>query len=310
MEIYLPIAELSVNLFTLLALGAAVGFLSGMFGVGGGFLITPLLILYHIPPAVAVGTGANQVIATSVSGALVHYKRRTIDFKLGAMLFLGGIAGSSLGVSVFALLRRLGQLDLAISILYVVFLGIIGLLMLIESVSTLRKARSGAPDAEDLTIKKSSFQETIGRLPWKMKFGASKLYISVIPVLVLGVFIGFLSAIMGVGGGFIMVPAMIYLLKVPTNVVVGTSLFQIIFVSAYTTVIHATANHAVDIVLAATLMVGGVIGAQYGANIGQKLKGEQLRSLLALLVLSVALRIAYGLFVTPDSIYTIVQVGA
>ncbi len=310
MEIYLPIAELSVNLFTLLAIGAAVGFLSGMFGVGGGFLITPLLILYHIPPAVAVGTGANQVIATSVSGALVHYKRQTIDFKLGIMLFLGGIAGSSLGVLVFALLRRLGQLDLAISILYIVFLGIIGALMLVESVSTIRKARSNEPIAEDFNIKKSSFQEVIGRLPWKMKFGASKLYISVIPVLVLGVFIGFLSAIMGVGGGFIMVPAMIYLLKVPTNVVVGTSLFQIIFVSAYTTVIHATANHTVDIVLAACLMIGGVIGAQYGANIGQKLKGEQLRSLLALLVLAVALRIAYGLFVTPDSIYSIVQAGA
>ncbi len=310
MEIYLPIAELSVNLFTLLAIGAAVGFLSGMFGVGGGFLITPLLILYHIPPAVAVGTGANQVIATSVSGALVHYKRRTIDFKLGIILFLGGIAGSSLGVSVFALLKRLGQLDLAISILYVVFLGIVGTLMLIESVSTLVKSRSGEQAPENVQIKKSSFQEIIGRLPWKMKFGASKLYISVIPVLALGTFIGFLSAIMGVGGGFIMVPAMIYLLKVPTNVVVGTSLFQIIFVSAYTTVIHATANHAVDIVLAASLMIGGVIGAQYGANIGQKLKGEQLRSLLALLVLAVALRIAYGLFITPDSIYSIVQVGA
>ena len=308
--IYLPIAELSVNLFTLLAMGAAVGFLSGMFGVGGGFLITPLLILYNIPPAIAVGTGANQVIATSISGALVHYKRRSIDFKLGGLLLAGGIAGSSLGAIVFSLLRRYGQLDLTISILYVVFLGVIGGMMLVESLATMRSASSQSEIGADTIPGKPGFQALIHRLPWKMRFEESKLYISAIPVLVLGLFIGFLSAIMGVGGGFIMVPAMIYILKVPTNVVVGTSLFQIIFVSAYTTFIHATANHAVDVVLATCLMIGGVIGAQYGADVGQKLKGEQLRSLLGLLVLAVALRIAYGLFVTPDSIYTIATTGA
>ena len=299
-----------MNLFTLLAIGAAVGFLSGMFGVGGGFLITPLLILYNIPPAIAVGTGANQVVATSLSGALVHYKRRTIDFKLGGLLLAGGIVGSSLGAIVFSLLRRYGQLDLTISLLYVMFLGIIGGLMLVESVASMRAARPDQPLLPTTPPAPSGLQALIHRLPWKMRFEESKLYISAIPVLVLGLFIGFLSAIMGVGGGFIMVPAMIYLLKVPTNVVVGTSLFQIIFVSAYTTFIHATANHAVDIVLAVCLMIGGVIGAQYGADVGQKLKGEQLRSLLALLVLAVALRIAYGLFVTPDSIYTIAIIGA
>lgn len=309
MGIYLPIAELSVNLFTLLAMGAAVGFLSGMFGVGGGFLITPLLILYNIPPAIAVGTGANQVIATSLSGALVHYKRKSIDFKLGGLLLAGGIGGSSLGAIVFSLLRRHGQLDLTISLLYVVFLGVIGGMMLAESVASMR---SNPADATPLPAPqaRSGLQSLILRLPWKMRFEESKLYISAIPVLALGFFIGFLSAIMGVGGGFIMVPAMIYVLKVPTNVVVGTSLFQIIFVSAYTTFVHATANHAVDVVLATCLMVGGVIGAQYGADIGQKLKGEQLRSLLGLLVLAVALRIAYGLFVTPDSVYSITAIGA
>jgi uncharacterized protein len=305
--IYLPIAELSVNLFTLLAIGAAVGFLSGMFGVGGGFLITPLLILYNIPPAVAVGTGANQVIATSLSGALAHYKRRTIDFKLGLVLLVGGLIGSTIGAYVFSLLRRWGQLDLVISLLYVAFLGTVGSLMLWESISTVLRNRNGA----EIPVTGNPGREIwVHRLPFKVRFEVSRIYISVIPVIAIGIFIGFLSAIMGVGGGFIMVPAMIYILKVPTNVVVGTSLFQIIFVSAYTTMIHATANNTVDVVLASCLMIGGVAGAQYGANVGQKLRGEQLRALLALLVISVALRLAYGLFVTPDSIYTISSTAA
>lgn len=302
MGIYLPIAELSVNLFTLLAIGAAVGFLSGMFGVGGGFLITPLLILYNIPPAVAVGTGANQVIATSLSGALAHYQRRTIDFKLGFVLLIGGIIGSTIGAYVFSLLRSYGQLDLAVSILYVVFLSSVGSLMLWESITTLLRNRNGG-DAS--SVRKPNRSAWIQRLPFKMRFAISRIYISIVPVIAIGTFIGFLSAIMGVGGGFIMVPAMIYILKVPTNIVVGTSLFQIIFVSAYTTMIQATANNTVDVVLACCLMVGGVIGAQYGANVGQKLRGEQLRSLLGLLVIAVALRLAYGLFITPDSIFTI-----
>jgi uncharacterized protein len=299
--IYLPIAEMSVNLFVLLAMGAAVGFLSGMFGVGGGFLITPLLIFYNIPPAIAVATGANQVIASSFSGALAHFKRGTIDFKLGTVLLLGGIFGSTFGVWVFKLLRQLGQLDLFVSLLYVGLLGTVGALMLVESINALRAARKGYTTG----LRRPGQHNWIHKLPLKMRFRASKLFVSVIPVLVLGAAIGFLASIMGVGGGFIMVPAMIYLLKVPTNVVIGTSLFQIIFTSAYTTIIHSATNHTVDVVLAVALMAGGVAGAQYGAKAGQKLRGEQLRALLALLVLAVAIRLAFDLFVRPPSVYSL-----
>lgn len=302
MGIYLPIAELSVNVFVLLAMGAAVGFLSGMFGVGGGFLITPLLIFYNIPPAIAVATGANQVIASSFSGALAHFKRGTLDFKLGTVLLGGGIVGSTVGIYVFSLLRDLGQLDLFISLLYVVLLGSVGGLMLVESINAIRLSRGTATPA---TLKKPGQHNWIHRLPLKMRFRASKLFVSVIPVVGLGAGIGFLSSIMGVGGGFIMVPALIYLLKVPTNVVVGTSLFQIIFVAAYTTIVHASTNQTVDVVLAFVLMVGGVAGAQYGAKAGQKLRGEQLRALLAILVLAVALRLGFDLFVQPASLYSL-----
>ena len=292
---------MSVNVLVLLMMGATVGFLSGMFGVGGGFLITPLLIFYNIPPAIAVATGANQVIASSVSGALSHFKRRTIDFKLGTVLLVGGVMGASLGALVFAFLRSLGQLDLAVSLLYVVFLGIVGGLMLVESANALRRARDGAAP----TLKRPGQHNWILRLPLKVRFRTSKLFVSVIPVLGLGAGIGFLSSIMGVGGGFIMVPALIYLLKVPTNVVVGTSLFQMIFVSSYTTLVHSTANQTVDVVLAFLLMIGGVAGAQYGALAGRKLRGEQLRALLALLVLAVALRLALGLFLEPVDVYSL-----
>ncbi|GHC66514.1 sulfite exporter TauE/SafE family protein [Limoniibacter endophyticus] len=306
MSIYLPIAEMSVNIFALLAMGAAVGFLSGLFGVGGGFLITPLLIFYNIPPAIAVATGANQVIASSFSGALAHLKRGTLDLKLGLFLLLGGLAGSALGAWVFNLLRQVGQLDLIISLLYVGFLGIVGGLMLIESINALRKSRDGASP----TLKKSGQHSWIHRLPWKVRFRTSKLFVSIIPVLGIGAGIGLLAAIMGVGGGFIMVPALIYILKVPTNVVVGTSLFQIIFVAAFTTIVHASANHTVDIILALLLMVGGVVGAQYGARAGQKLRGEQLRALLALLVLAVAMRLGFDLFVRPEAVFSITYPGA
>lgn len=304
MSIYLPIAEMSVNLLVLLAMGAAVGFLSGMFGVGGGFLITPLLIFYNIPPAIAVATGANQVIGASISGAIAHFKRGTLDMKLGTVLFLGGMVGSSFGAYVFALLRRMGQLDLFISLLYVVLLGVVGGMMLVESLRALRRARGGI-----VTLRKPGQHNWIHRLPLKMRFRTSKLFVSVIPVLGLGAAIGFLAAIMGVGGGFIMVPALIYLLKVPTNVVIGTSLFQIIFVSAYTTVVHATANQSVDVVLAFLLMAGGVAGAQYGAKAGQRLRSEQLRALLALLVLAVAIRLGVDLFAEPDSLYSLASPG-
>lgn len=305
MGIYLPIAEISVNVLVLLAMGAAVGFLSGMFGVGGGFLITPLLIFYNIPPAIAVATGANQVIASSFSGALSHLKRGTLDFKLGSVLLAGGIVGSTFGIWVFSLLRSIGQLDLFISLLYVALLGTVGGLMLYESVNAIRNARSGVAP----TLKKSGQHNWIHRLPLKMRFRASKLFVSVIPVIGIGVAIGFLSSIMGVGGGFIMVPALIYLLRVPTSVVVGTSLFQIIFTSAYTTFVHASTNQTVDVVLAFLLMIGGVAGAQYGARAGQRLRGEQLRALLALLVLAVAIRLAVDLFATPNDIYSLASLG-
>ncbi|MDR6633290.1 putative membrane protein YfcA [Phyllobacterium sp. 1468] len=301
MGIYLPIAEISVNVFVLFFMGAAVGFLSGMFGVGGGFLITPLLIFYNIPPAVAVATGANQVIASSFSGALTHFKRGTLDVKLGSLLVVGGIAGAGVGIYVFVVLRELGQLDLIVSLLYVVFLSTVGGLMLYESLQAMRRTRAGQLS----NLKKPGQHNWVHRLPFKMRFRASKIYVSIIPVLVLGGAIGFLSSIMGVGGGFIMVPAMIYLLKVPTNVVIGTSLYQIVFVTAFTTVMQATTNQSVDIVLAMLLMTGGVIGAQYGARIGQKLRGEQLRALLAMLVLAVGLRLAIELFVTPDDLYSV-----
>ncbi|MGB7433140.1 MAG: sulfite exporter TauE/SafE family protein [Ahrensia sp.] len=304
MAIYLPIAELSANLFVLLGMGAAVGFLSGMFGVGGGFLITPLLIFYNIPPAVAVATGANQVVASSVSGVLSHFKRGGVDIKLGLVLLIGGIFGSMLGIYIYSTLLALGQLDLIVSILYVVFLGTVGGLMMIESVRSMRRAKKG----QVVSLKKPGQHTWMHKLPFKIRFKASKLYISVIPVLLLGAMIGVLASVMGVGGGFIMVPAMIYLLKVPTSVVIGTSLFQIIFVAGFTTVLQAATNQTVDAVLALMLMIGGVVGAQYGAKAGQKLRGEQLRALLAALVILVALRLAYTLFVVPSNLYTLTPV--
>lgn len=302
MSIYLPIAELSVNVFIILGMGAAVGFLSGMFGVGGGFLITPLLIFYNIPPAVAVATGANQVVASSISGALVHFRRGTLDVKLGSVLLVGGIAGAIVGIQIFTMLRRIGQLDLIISLLYVIFLGSIGGLMLWESINSMRRAaRTG-----QASLRKPGQHNWVHRLPWKMRFKKSKLYLSVIPVVVLGFAIGVLTSVMGVGGGFIMVPAMIYLLRIPTNVVIGTSLFQIIFVTAFTTVVQATTNYSVDIVLGGLLMVAGVIGAQYGVRIGQRMRGEQLRAGLALLVLAVGIRLGLNLVIPPDEIYSVV----
>ena len=276
MTIYLPIAELSVNIFIILGMGAAVGFLSGMFGVGGGFLITPLLIFYNIPPVVAVATGANQVVASSVSGAITHFRRGTLDVKLGTVLLIGGLAGASVGVVIFSWLRRLGQLDLVISLLYVIFLGTVGALMLMESLNAMRRAAKNQP----VSLKRPGQHNWVHRLPFKMRFKKSKIYLSVLPILALGFAIGILTSVMGVGGGFIMVPAMIYLLRIPTSVVVGTSLFQIIFTTAFTTVMQAATNFSVDIVLAFILMLAGVIGAQYGVRVGQKLRGEQLRALL------------------------------
>ncbi|XKM40415.1 sulfite exporter TauE/SafE family protein [Rhizobium ruizarguesonis] len=303
MTIYLPIAELSVNIFIILGMGAAVGFLSGMFGVGGGFLITPLLIFYNIPPVVAVATGANQVVASSISGAITHFRRGSLDVKLGTVLLVGGLTGATVGIWIFSLLRAIGQLDLIISLMYVVFLGTVGGLMLLESINAMRRAARNEPPAP----RKPGHQHWVHKLPLKVRFKKSKIYLSVIPVVALGFAIGILTSIMGVGGGFIMVPVMIYLLRIPTNVVVGTSLFQIIFVTAYTTIVQAATNFSVDIVLAFILMVAGVIGAQYGVRVGQKLRGEQLRALLGLLVLAVGLRLAIALVVAPADVYSVVM---
>ena len=299
--IYLPIAEHAVNALILIAMGGTVGFLSGLFGVGGGFLITPLLIFYNIPPAVAVATGANQVVASSFSGALTSFKRGGVDVALGLTLLAGGVAGSGVGILIYGWLLRAGLLDLAVSVLYVFFLGTVGMLMLVESLRAWRRSAKGAQNQ----LKRAGQHNWVHNLPFKVRFRRSKLYVSIIPVLVLGAAIGLLASVMGVGGGFIMVPAMIYLLRVPTNVVIGTSLFQITFVAIFTTIAQAATNQTVDIILAFLLMIGGVVGAQYGVLAGQKLRGEQLRMLLALLVLAVAGRLAVELFLPPDTPYSI-----
>ena len=299
MQLYLPIAEMAVNAWLLLGIGGFVGVLSGMFGVGGGFLTTPLLIFIGIPPAVAVATGANQLVASSLSGALAHWRRRTVDVKMGLVLLAGGLIGSALGVQLFALLKARGQVELMVSLCYVFFLGVIGLLMLVESLNALRKRRAGAPPPA------RRGHSALLRLPLKMRFRESKLYISAIPPFLIGMLVGALAAVMGVGGGFLMVPAMIYLLGVPTNVVIGTSLFQIVFVTGFTTVLHAAQNRTVDVVLAVFLLVGGVIGAQLGARIGTRLKADQLRILLALLVLTVCAKLAIDLFVEPRELFSL-----
>ncbi|MCL6282913.1 sulfite exporter TauE/SafE family protein [Ruegeria sp. 2012CJ41-6] len=301
MQIYLPIAEVSVNAFLLLGLGGLVGVLSGMFGVGGGFLMTPLLFFIGIPPAVAVATEANQIVASSFSGVLAHFRRRTVDFKMGGVLLAGGLTGAALGVVVFNYLKSLGQVDLLVKLCYVVFLGVVGGLMFIESLNAIRKARQAGGTAPA----KRRQRGWVHALPLKMRFRTSGLYISAIPPLIVGVFVGILSAIMGVGGGFIMVPAMIYILGMPTKVVVGTSLFQIIFVTAFTTMLHATTNFTVDVVLAVLLLVGGVIGAQIGTQIGTKLKAEQLRILLAMMVLVVCGKLALDLLLQPAELFSL-----
>ncbi len=300
MSIYLPIAEMSVDVFLLLAMGGGVGFLSGLFGVGGGFLMTPLLIFIGVPAAVAVGTEANQIVAASISGVLAHTRRKNVDFKMGAILVVGGFIGSGIGVWVFTALRALGQVDLLIAVCYVVFLGSVGALMLIESGRAILRRKAGVPQRGKL------HQHTwLHGLPFKMRFRRSRLYISALLPLGIGFVVGVLAAIMGVGGGFIMVPAMIYLLGMPTSVVVGTSLFQIIFVTANVTFLQAYNNQTVDIVLALLLLTGAVIGAQLGTKAGSRLRGEQMRGLLALLVLGVGAKLGWELVATPDDVFSI-----
>ncbi|MFD1610293.1 sulfite exporter TauE/SafE family protein [Sphingomonas tabacisoli] len=301
MDLYLPIANLSVNALVIVALGLGVGVLSGLFGVGGGFLTTPLLIFYGIPPTVAAASAASQVTGASVSGVFAHFRRGGVDVPMGGVLVAGGMIGSMLGAVLFRVLQATGQIDTVINLLYVVLLGSIGSLMMRDAIRTLRAMRTGeAPPAS-----KRRHHPLVAALPLRWRFYASGLYISPLAPLLLGVATGILTVLLGVGGGFIMVPAMIYLLGMGTRVVVGTSLFQILFVTAATTLIHAVTTHAVDIVLAALLLIGSVVGAQLGARLAQRLKPDYLRLLLAALVLIVAIRMAIGLGWRPDEIYTV-----
>ena len=299
MTFYLPVAEISANVVEFLALAAAVGFVSGLFGVGGGFLMTPLLIFSGVPAAVAVGTEPVHVVASSVSGAYVQWRRRNIEFLMGSVLLAGGMIGVIAGVLLVGSLRRLGVFDFFLAVCYVTFLGVVGTLMLIESLNSLRK--HGAVGAG----RRSGHHNWMHGLPFKVRFHRSKLYISALPPLLIGLFVGLLAALMGVGGGFIMVPAMIYLLRIPTSVVLGTSLFQIVFITALTTVLQATANQTVDAVLAILLMLGGLIGAHFGAAAGERFKLKQLRLALAAVVLLIGLRFAWQLIVPPADVYSI-----
>jgi uncharacterized membrane protein YfcA len=297
MEIYLPIAEISTNVFLLLGLGGAIGFLSGMFGVGGGFLMTPLLIFLGVPPTVAVGTGTNLIVASSVSGVMAHWRRGNVDVQMGALLFGGGVIGSWLGVTLFKSLREAGQIDLVISLFYVVFLAIVGGLMGFESVRAAlrRNARRR---------QKAHQHNWFHGLPLKMRFRRSKLYVSALPPVVVGLLMGLLAAFMGVGGGFIMIPVMIYVIGMPTSVVVGTSLFGIVVISTVSSFAHAMQNHNVDIILALLLAVGAVVGAQYGSRVGLRIRGEYLRGLLAVMVLAVCGRLVFDLVARPEDLFS------
>ena len=300
MSIYLPIAEMNVNIFLIVFIGMVVGALSGLFGVGGGFLMTPLLIFLGIPPVVAVGSEAPHVLASSVSGVIAHWRKRNVDFKMGFFLLSGGVIGSTLGVNLFKLLKTYGQIDIVIQFLFIIFLGFIGISMAFESAkTTIKNYRTTS------AIRTKLHQHSwIHGLPFKLRFHRSKLYISAIPPILIGFFVGVLSAMMGVGGGFIMIPAMVYILGMSTNVVVGTSLFQIIFVTANSTFFQSYLNQTVDIVLSALMILGGVIGAQIGVRIGSQLKAEYLRGILAILVLLVCAKILSDLILTPSDLFT------
>ncbi len=303
MEIYLPIAETSQNIIFLLFIGLVAGFLSGMFGVGGGVLTTPILILIGIPPPVAVGSEANHIVGASIAGFLNHFRRKNVDIKMGFLLLIGGVSGSALGVLLFSILSKSGYIEEVISLAYVFFLGVIGVLMFIESIKTQRKKALGR------TIRPHTHGWIHG-LPFRIRFRKSKLYISLIPPLIVSFLIGILAAIMGVGGGFVLVPAMIYILGMPTQVVIGTSLMQIVFVTASATIMHSAVNHTVDIILSMLLLIGAVVGVQLGAKMVQKISGELIRMLLALLILFLVIILLIGLMKSPDNLYFIEQIGS
>jgi uncharacterized membrane protein YfcA len=305
-QVYLPIAELSMNLFFLVGIGGAVGFLSGLFGVGGGFLLTPLLIFSGVPASVAVASVTGQVVAASTSGALSYYRRGQIDLHMAMYLVLSGVLGAFGGVATFQVLRAAGQLDLVISLGFLILLGSVGTLMLFEAARAIMKRRAGIVVREKLPNQHNWFHG----LPWRVRFKKSRLYISVIPVLALGVAIGFVGSLLGIGGGFILVPALVYILRMPGNMVIGTSLLQVVAMMAATTILHAVSSQSVDILLAFCLMVGGTVGAQFGASAGKYLRGEQLRALLAILVLAVAIRFGVSLIMAPSDVYSTAVIGA
>jgi uncharacterized membrane protein YfcA len=304
-QLFLPIADIPVNVFLILAMGAAVGFVSGMFGIGGGFLMTPLLIFIGISPAVAVASVSSHIAASSFSGALSYWRKRAIDPMLALVLLSGGIVGTALGVWTFTLLRSLGQLDLLIALSYVVLLSGVGGAMFWEGLHAMLRARRG----ERIPLRRSGSHGWIHGLPLKVRFKRSKIYLSALPVIAVGLMIGFIGAIMGIGGGFILVPLMIYLLRVPTSTVIGTSMVLTLVTMAFATLMHALTNHLVDVVLALILMVGGVTGAQFGARAGQRIRGEHLRLLLGLLILMVGIRFAIELAIRPDDLYTVRETG-
>jgi uncharacterized membrane protein YfcA len=300
-QIYLPIADLPVNIFLIFGMGIAVGFLSGMFGIGGGFLLTPLLIFHGVAPAVAVATVSSHIAASSFSGVFAYWRRKALDLSLAAVLLAGGLLGTATGVWLISLLRSIGQIDLAIGLSYVTLLSIVGGMMIVESARAIQRARGGKP----ADLRRPGSHTWFHGLPLKMRFKQSRIYVSVIPIWVIGFFIGILGAMMGVGGGFLLVPALIYLMRVPTSVVIGTSMVVTLVTMSSATVLHAITNHSVDAVLAFILMVGGVMGAQWGARASQKIRGEQLRLLLGIMVFLVGLRFAVGIVSSPDELFSI-----
>lgn len=305
MQIYLPIAEMPVNILVILLLGGFAGILSGLFGVGGGFLATPLLIFIGVPPAVAVSSSSNQIIAASFSGFLTHNRRKGVDFKMGFLLLVGGFFGSSLGVSLFTLLQKRGQIDLTISLIYVFFLGTIGTLMANESIKAILRKR------RNLSAPKKKKENWLTRLnlPLKVHFPASNLEVSALLPITIGIIVGILMSLMGIGGGLIMVPAMIYLLRMPTSVVIGTSLFQVMFTSANVTLLQALNTHTVDIVLALLMLTGSAIGAQFGTRLGTVIPAEYQRAGLSFLILCIVIRLAFGLFVVPPNLFEIITLA-
>ena len=307
MQIYLPIADLPVNIFVILAIGLAIGFISGMFGIGGGFLTTPLLIFIGIPSAVAAATVTCHIAATTFSGAISYWRRNALDLALACVLLAGGILGAACGVWMFTKLQAIGQLDFTIAVSYLFLLGIVGTLMVTESVRSINRARHGRPTV----LRRPGSHTWFHGLPFKIRFKRSRIYVSVIPIWLIGFVVEFVSTLIGIGGGFLVIPALIYLMRVPTSVVIGTSMVLTLITMAVAIVMHAVTNRQVDAVLALMLMVGGVIGAQFGARTGQRTRAEQLRLLLGLLVLGVGIRFAFNLILEPDNLYSIrsIEVG-